>query len=159
MRFLASVVALASILATPSIAMAQQRTLDAKTAMQIIDGCAAHSRAKNQSHAIAVYDDGGHPVAILRMDGNSPGVTAFAMQKAEAVAHWRFSTANMANSIKQTPGFANAPKVVTVAGGIPVFAPDGRFIGAVGVSGEAEQDDAACAEAGVKAAGLSSSRR
>ena len=145
--------------ALPSVSQGQQRVMDAKTASQIIDGCAAHSRAKNQSHAIAVYDDGGHPVAILRMDGNSPGVTAFAMQKAEAVAHWRFSTANMANSIKQTPGFANAPMVVTVAGGIPVFAGDGRFIGAVGVSGEAEQDDAACAEAGVKAAGLSSCRR
>ena len=150
--------ALIGVFLLPSTSVAQQRVLDARTAMQIIDGCTAHARAKNQSHAIAVYDDGGHPVAILRMDGNSPGVTAFAIQKAEAVAHWHFSTANMAASAKQTPGFANAPMVVTVAGGIPVFA-DGRFIGAVGVSGEAEQDDAACAEAGVKAAGLSSSRR
>ena len=151
--------AIAGAFACPSLSAAQQRTLDAKTASQIIDGCAAHAKSKNQSHAIAVYDDGGHPVALLRMDGNSPGVTAFAMQKAEAVAHWRFSTANMANAIKDTPGFANAPMVVTVAGGIPVFSGDGRFLGAVGVSGEAAQDDAACAEAGVKAAGLSSSRK
>jgi uncharacterized protein GlcG (DUF336 family) len=159
MRFFTALLALVSVLALPSSSAAQQRALDAKTAMQIIEGCASHARAKNQSHAIAVYDDGGHPVAVLRMDGNPPGVTAFAMQKAEAVAHWRFSTANMANAVKVTPGFANAPMVVTVPGGVPVFASDGRFIGAVGVSGEAAQDDAACAEAGVKAAGLSSSRR
>jgi uncharacterized protein GlcG (DUF336 family) len=94
------------------------------------------------------------------MDGNPPGVGDFAMQKAAAAAHWRFSTAAMAASVKETPGFANAPLVVTVPGGIPVFSSDGKqFLGAVGVSGEAAQDDAACAEAGVKAAALSSSRR
>jgi uncharacterized protein GlcG (DUF336 family) len=32
-------------------------------------------------------------------------------------------------------------------------------MGAVGVSGEAPNDDAACAEAGVKAAGLSAKRK
>jgi uncharacterized protein GlcG (DUF336 family) len=158
-RSLLCIAGFLSFLALPSLTAAQQRSLDAKTAMQIIDGCAAHARAKSQSHAIAVYDDGGHPVALLRMDGNPPGVTAFAMQKAEAVAHWQFSTANMANAVKETPGFANAPMVVTVPGGIPVFSSDGRFLGAVGVSGEAALDDAACAEAGVKTAGLSSSRR
>ena len=46
---------------------------------------------------------------------------------------------------------------MTVAGGVPVFSADGRErIGAVGVSGEAPADDAACAEAGIAAAGLRS---
>jgi len=94
------------------------------------------------------------------MEGNSPGVTEFAMQKAAAVAHWRFATSDMQAAIKETPGFANAPRVVRVAGGIPVFSADGQsFLGAVGVSGEAPQDDAACAEAGVKAAGFSLTRK
>jgi uncharacterized protein GlcG (DUF336 family) len=94
------------------------------------------------------------------MDGNPPGVTQFAMQKATAVAQWQFSTAQMSIAAKETPGFAAAPNVVTVAGGIPVYSADGKqFIGAVGVSGEAPSDDAACAEAGVKAAGLASSRK
>jgi len=94
------------------------------------------------------------------MDGNAPGITAFAMEKATAVALWHFSTANMAAAAKETPGFGNAPHVVAVPGGIPVFSAEGKqFVGAVGVSGEAPVDDAACAEAGVKAAGLSSSLR
>jgi uncharacterized protein GlcG (DUF336 family) len=94
------------------------------------------------------------------MDGNPPGVADFAMQKAAAVAHWQFSTAEMQNAAKETPGFGGAPRVVTVPGGVPVYAPDGKtFIGAVGVSGEAPNDDAACAEAGVKAAGLYSKRK
>lgn len=139
---------------------AAQQQLTAEAASRIVDGCAAHARAKGQSHAIAVYDDGGHPVALLRMDGNSPGITEFALQKADAVAHWRFSTAEMAASAKDTPGFADAPHVVTVPGGVPVFSADGQvFLGAVGVSGEAPADDAACAEAGVRASGLSLTRK
>ena len=151
--------ALVVLLIASSSARAQN-AIDAATAQRMIDGCVAHSKTKSQSHAIAVYDAGGHPVAILRMDGNSPGVTDFAIQKAVAVAHWQFSTAQMETSAKATPGFANARNVVTVPGGVPVYSADGKaFIGAVGVSGEAPADDAACAEAAVKAAGLSVIRK
>jgi uncharacterized protein GlcG (DUF336 family) len=75
------------------------------------------------------------------------------------VAAWGFSTAAMAEAARTTPGFGDAPHVVTVAGGVPVFSRDGRsLIGAVGVSGEAPADDAACAEAGIGAAGLRPAR-
>lgn len=134
--------------------------LNAAAASQIVEGCAAHARNKGQSHAIAVYDYGGHPLALLRMDGNAPGILEFAMQKADAVAHWHVSTAAMASAARETPGFADAPHVVVVPGGIPIYSADGRtFLGAVGVSGEAPSDDVACAEAGVRAAGLISARR
>lgn len=148
------------MLAISGAGLAAPAGIGSRDALNIIDGCAAHAKGKRQSHAIAVYDDGGAPVGVLRMEGNSPGVTEFAMQKAAAVAHWRFATSDMQAAIKETPGFAHAPRVVTVAGGIPVFSADGQiFIGAVGVSGEAPQDDAACAEARVKAAGFSLTRK
>lgn len=128
--------------------------LDAAAAQAIVAGCARHA-AGRQSHAIAVVDLGGHQIAALRMDGNAQGIMAFALAKAEAAAAWGFSTAQMAEGARGTPGFADAPYVVTVAGGVPVFSADGRArIGAVGVSGEAPADDAACAEAGITAAGL-----
>ena len=150
----------ALLLMTPMFDAHAQASLDAPTASRMIEGCVAHSKAKGQSHAIAIYDTGGHPVALLRMDGNASGIMAFAMQKAAAVAHWRFSTAQMETSAKATPGFASAPHVVTVPGGIPVYSTDGKtFIGAVGVSGESAQDDTACAEAAVKAVGLSLARK
>src|SRR6476619_1502984 len=158
-RFICAIAVVASSIALPLRSAHAQGGLSAQAASQIVEGCAAHARSKHQSHAIAVYDDGGHLVTFLRMDGNAPGVGDFAMQKAAAVAHWHFSTANMAAAVKETPGFANAPLVVTVPGGVPVFSKDGKqFLGAVGVSGEAAQDDAACAEAGVKAAGFSVTR-
>ena len=133
--------------------------LNAQAAQAIIQGCATHAASKNQSHAIVVVDMGGHQVAALRMDGNGSGIFDFALAKGEAAAAWGFSTAQMLESSRGTPGFDRAPKVVIVPGGVPVFAADGRArIGAVGVSGEAPADDAACAEAGIRAAGLRSSR-
>jgi len=133
--------------------------LDARAAEAIVHGCAAHAIAKKQSEAIVVVDTGGHVVAALRMDGNGSGIFDFALAKAEAAAAWGFSTAQMVENAKGTPGFANAPHVVTVPGGVPVFSADGKVrIGAVGVSGEAPVDDAECAEAGIKAAGLRASR-
>jgi glc operon protein GlcG len=138
---------------------AQQITLDARTAQAIVAGCAAHATARKQSHAIAVVDIGGHLVAALRMDGNGSGIMDFSLAKAEAVAAWGFPTAQMEQAAKETPGFADAPNVVTVAGGVPVWSADGKTrIGAVGASGEAPSDDAACAEAGIAAAGLRTSR-
>jgi glc operon protein GlcG len=142
-----------------TLAQTPAPSLDAKTAQNIITGCAAHAAAKGQSHAIAVVDSGGQLVAAWRMDGNGYGVMDFAMAKARAVAAWGFPTSGMAEAIKTTPGFAAAPHVVTVAGGVPVFAADGRTrIGGVGVSGEPPEDDAACAMAGIAAAGLRSAR-
>ena len=131
--------------------------LDAAAAQAIVAGCASHAVSRHQSHAIAVVDLGGHLLAALRMDGNGSGIMDFAIAKAEAAAAWGFSTAQMAESARATPGFAVAPHVVTVPGGLPIWSADGRErLGAVGVSGEAPADDAACAEAGIIAAGLRS---
>src|SRR5215218_9478995 len=133
------------ILGLPAAASAQT-ALDARTAQTIVAGCAAHATARQQSHAIAVVDVGGNLVAALRMDGNGSGIMDFSLAKAEAVAAWGFSTAQMEENAKGTPGFANAPHVVTVPGGVPIW------------SGEAPTDDAACADRGIRAAGLRSSR-
>jgi len=134
-------------------------TLNAQSAQAIVAGCVAHSTAKRQGHAIVVVDLGGNVVAALRMDGNGSGIFDFSRAKAEAAAAWGFSTAQMLEASRGTPGFDRAPKVVIVPGGVPVFSADGKSrIGAVGVSGEAPTDDTACAEAGIAAAGLRSTR-
>ena len=147
-------------LTMPAQAQTQtSRMLDARAAEAIVHGCVTHAIAKKQSEATVVVDMGGHIVAALRMDGNGSGIFDFALAKAEAAAAWGFSTAQMVENAKGTPGFANAPHVVTVPGGVPVFSADGKVrIGAVGVSGEAPADDAECAEAGIEAAGLRASR-
>ncbi|HEU0098330.1 MAG TPA: heme-binding protein [Allosphingosinicella sp.] len=153
-----SLTILAALLAAaPLPAQAPAPAMTAALAEAIIAGCRAHSSAKRQSHAVAVVDGGGHLVAALRMDGNRSGIMDFAIEKARAVAAWGFATARMKESARAAPGFARAPGVVTVAGGVPVYSADGSaLIGAAGASGEAPADDAACAEAGIRAAGLRS---
>lgn len=154
----------ASLAILPAVLAAQVSAqtgpvLAAQAAETIIAGCAAHARAKQQSHAIVVVDQGGNMIAALRMDGNASGIFDFSRAKAEAAAAWGFSTAQMLEASRGTPGFDRAPKVVIVPGGVPIFSADGKSrIGAVGVSGEAPADDAACAEAGIAAAGLRSTR-
>ena len=146
--------------AATSSAQLPAPTLNAVLAGAIVEGCRAHASAKRQSHSIAVVDSGGHLLAALRMDGNPPGTMAFSLEKAKAAAAWGFGTAQMEEAAKGTPGFARAPGVVTVAGGAPVFSADGRtMIGAAGASGEAPADDAACVDAGIRAAGLATQRR
>jgi len=112
---------LLSVILLTSATMAQSAPgLDAKSAQAIVAGCVAHSTAKQQSHAIVVVDTGGHPVAALRMDGNGTGIFDFSMAKAQAAAAWGFSTAQMLENARGTPGFAEAPHVVIVPGGVPV---------------------------------------
>jgi glc operon protein GlcG len=144
-----------AIFGMPAMAQGVTPRLDLFTAEKIVSGCRAHAAVKHQSHAIAVYDVGGNPVMAVRTDGNSPGAMAFASEKAKAAALWGFATSGMADAAIETPGFARAPFVVTVAGGVPVYAADGQtLIGGVGASGEAPADDESCVNAGIAAAGL-----
>ena len=156
--FLAAAVATCGFAAATT--HAEEFEMTAELASRIVKGCVDHSSQRKQSHAIAVVDEGGHLVAFLRMQGNSPGVAEFALAKAKAVGQWHFSTAAMQTAAAETPGFANAPHVVTVPGGIPVYSQDGsKYLGAVGVSGEAPGDDVACGETGVRSAGLAIARK
>ena len=140
-----------------AFAQAPAQRITAETAQAIIAGCAARDAAAGQSHAVAVTDTGGHLVAALRAERSSAGAMDFAIAKARAAALWGFATAGMEEGARGTPGFANAPHVVTVPGGVPVFsADDTARLGAVGASGTAPAEDVACAVAGIEAAGLRS---
>ena len=133
--------------------------LDSKAAQAIIAGCVAHAISHRNQQAIVVVDRGGRIVASLRMDRASFGKMDFAEAKAVAAAAWGFDTAGQADGAKDFPGFARAPFVQTVPGGVPVLSADGMaLVGGVGVSGAAPAEDAACADAGIRAAGLRSSR-
>ena len=146
-----------AVAAAAPVGAQQPGAIDARTAQTIISRCAAHATAKHQSETVVVVDNGGKVIAALRGDGNGSGTFDFALAKAEAAAAWGFSTQDMADVVKRVPGFAHAPHVETVFGGLPIWSADGKTrLGAIGVSGEKEADDVECAEAGLKTAGLRS---
>lgn len=134
-------------------------TLDhARTIIRVTLATGAEMGLKPLS--VAVLDAGGHVLAFERQDGASPGRFGIAhgkaygcvmlgiaghaqMQRAEAQAYFLAAV----NGV-----FGGA--VVPVPGGLLVRDGDGAVLGAVGVTGDTSDNDAAAGAAGITAAGF-----
>ncbi|MEP3333061.1 heme-binding protein [Sedimentitalea sp.] len=110
--------------------------------------------------SVVVLDAGGHVQAFEREDGASPGRFAIAHGKAYgAVMLGMAGTAQMARAEQQAyfMGAVNGlfgGQMVPVPGGVLLRDKKGDVIGAVGVTGDTSDNDAAAAMAGIDAAGL-----
>lgn len=123
-------------------------------------GCvsAAEEKAKElgASMVIAVVDNSGVPVALVRMDGARPFIVDVALSKAYTPASTGFpSSAAIADMVQ--PGQAlfglhsmTGGKLTVFGGGVMLKDKDGNAVGAIGVSGSSVENDVLCAEAGAK---------
>jgi len=110
--------------------------------------------------SVVVLDEGGHVIAFEREDGASPGRFAIAHAKAHgSVMLGMPGSAQMARAEAQgyfmtaVNGVFDG-KVLPVPGGVLVRDGQGAVIGAVGVTGDTSDNDAAAALAGIDGAGL-----
>jgi len=110
---------------------------------------------------VVVLDAGGHVIAAAREDGASVGRFELARGKAYgSVMLGIAGTAQMARAESQAY-FVDAMnglfggRFVPVPGGVIVRDRKGAIVGAVGVTGDSSENDAAVATAGIEAAGLS----
>lgn len=110
--------------------------------------------------SVVVLDAGGHVKAFEREDGASPGRFAIAHGKAYgSVMLGMAGTAQMSRA-EQQHYFMTAVngvfggQVVPVPGGVLLRDKRGAVIGAVGVTGDSSDNDAAAAVAGIEAASL-----
>jgi len=111
---------------------------------------AARAEAEKNKWAvtIVVADDGGHPLAMLRLDGCAPIGAYIATEKARTAALGRRESKQYEDMINGgRTAFLSAPLSGTLEGGVPVIV-DGQVIGAVGVSGVKADQDAQVAKAG-----------
>ncbi|WP_095151531.1 heme-binding protein [Pseudomonas sp. Irchel s3b5] len=113
---------------------------------------AARTEAQNNQWAvtIVVVDDGGHPLALERLDGCAPGSAYIATEKARTSALGRRESKfyeDMVNGGRHA--FLSAPLLTSLEGGVPIVF-DGQVIGAVGVSGVKAEQDAQVAKAGAQ---------
>lgn len=110
--------------------------------------------------SVVVLDAGGHVIAFEREDGASPGRFDIARGKAYgAVMLGMGGGAQMARAESQAYFMAAMNglfegKVVPVPGGVLVRDARGAVLGAVGVTGDTSDNDAAAAVAGIEAAKL-----
>lgn len=119
-----------------------------------IDTIVEAARAEAQKHgwavAIALVDDGGHPLALVRLDGASPVSAYIAIEKARTSALGRRESKAYEDMINGgRTAFLSAPLAGTLEGGVPVVV-DGQVVGAVGVSGVKSEQDAQIARAAVQ---------
>ncbi|WP_314915495.1 heme-binding protein [Pseudomonas helleri] len=111
---------------------------------------AARSEAQNNQWAvsIAIVDDGGHPLALERLDECAPISAYIATEKARTSALGRRESKGYEDMVNGgRHAFLSAPLLTSLEGGVPIIV-DGQVIGAIGVSGVTSAQDAQVAKAG-----------
>jgi glc operon protein GlcG len=125
--------------------------LSLKDATELIDK--AHSKAVTLGVkvAVAIVDEGGHLIALGRMDGAPPISPQIAEAKAVGAAMFIRDGGAIAQIAQDRPGFFSAAArmvrvpLVPGVGSLPIKR-DGAHVGAIGVSGARPEQDLECAE-------------
>ena len=106
----------------------------------------------------AVVDAGGNLAGFLRAPGAFLHSISIAEDKAYTAVSFGMPTADLYRAIQDNPGLRDGlirrDRLTAFAGGFPIVV-DGRVVGGIGVSGASEEQDCACARAGLAALGLS----
>jgi len=137
-----------------------QRAIDVMAAAESVRGAVAHAGSINACINVAVVDNSGVLVAFLRMPGAPLHSIDIAIDKAYTAASFGLPTSQWHAALQQhsdavREGIVRRPRFVAFGGGLPIIE-NGQRIGGIGVSGGSEEQDEACAQAGLAAIGLSS---
>jgi len=98
---------------------------------------------------IAILDDGGHLLHLVRMDGATPANAEIAVMKASTAALTRRPSKVWEDRVAGGRIAMLKMPVLPVQGGLPIMV-EGVCVGAVGVSGVQSHEDEQIAEAGLK---------
>lgn len=131
--------------------MQHKAVLSQTETARIIQAARNEAQQQGWAVAIAVVDDGGHPLALERLDGCAPIGAYIATEKARSAAIGRRETKGYEDMVNGgRTAFVSAPLLTSLEGGVPVLV-DGQVIGAVGVSGVKAEQDAQVAKAAIAA--------
>jgi glc operon protein GlcG len=121
--------------------MQSKPVLTVVEATRILEAARAEAEKNQWAVTIAVADDGGHLLALLRLDGCAPIGAYIATEKARTSALGRRESKQYEDMINGgRTAFLSAPLAGTLEGGVPVMV-DGHVVGAVGVSGVKPDQD------------------
>jgi uncharacterized protein GlcG (DUF336 family) len=134
-------------------------SIASSAALNVVTAAVMHGKSMGKAVVAAVVDPSGDTIACLRADGAFSASVDIARDKAYTAAVFGISTDQLCSALEHREvlreGIALRPRVILFGGGMPIIE-DGRVIGAIGVSGGSEDDDRACAGAGLAALGLGS---
>ena len=130
-------------------------------AENIIDAILARARElKCRPISVVVAEPGAIVKAFKKEDGSAMMRFEMAMGKAYAALALGRSSSLVRERTEQRPLFmdflfkASADKIFAEGGGLLIRAADGAMLGAVGVTGDTQEQDEALAAHGIRAAGL-----
>ncbi|EXF95896.1 hypothetical protein HK44_021250 [Pseudomonas fluorescens HK44] len=131
--------------------MYQKAVLGQEDVARILEAAVAEAKTQEWPVTIAVADDGGHLLGMVRLDGCAPVGAYIAVEKARSAAIGRRETKDYEAMVNGgRTAFVSAPLLTSLEGGVPVIL-DGAVVGAVGVSGVKAEQDAHIAKAGIAA--------
>lgn len=135
--------------------MKTRATLELADVKTILAAAEAEALANQWAVTIAIVDEGGHLLALQRLDGAPPISAHIAPAKAHTAALGRRESKVYEDVINGgRTSFLSVPTVsALLEGGVPIMK-DGHCLGAVGVSGVKSNEDAQIARAGIAAIGL-----
>lgn len=131
--------------------MRHKPCLTSDDAQKMVDACKAAAAKLNVEPTVAVVDAGGHLLHLERPDRNGVNTVEMSTLKAQTAALRGRPSSAFGKRVQERVGFLMVPNCLGVEGGIPIIYED-ECIGAIGVSGIAE-DDEPIAQAGADAFG------
>jgi glc operon protein GlcG len=134
--------------------MKNKPILEHADVQKVLSAAAASALRSGWAVSIAVVDDGGHLLALQRLDGAAPISAYIATEKARTSALGRRESGSYEKMINEGRySFVSVPVLHgLLEGGAPIVI-DGQVAGAVGVSGVKSTEDLQVAKAGIEALG------
>ena len=136
-----------TIFVYPAMSQIKTKTvLTIEGAKSIADAALAEAKKNNAGGSIAIVDDGGNLMYLVRIDGTFTASAEVAIGKAQTAAHFKKATSFFEETIIKGRVTMNTLPAVTqftpLQGGVPITY-NGEIIGAIGVSGSmsAAQDE------------------
>ena len=126
--------------------------LTADIALELVAAARRRAEAEDLAMSLAVVDGGGHPLAMLRMDGASILSAGTVIAKARTAVFCRRPThisverARLHPEVYASLASAMTPGMVYSMGGYPIEAA-GRLLGAIAASGGSGEQDMEVAQA------------
>jgi uncharacterized protein GlcG (DUF336 family) len=131
--------------------LATKKALTLEIAKELSAAAEAEAVKNNWNVVIAIVDDGGRLMHLVRRDGTQYGSIEVAQDKARTAIAFRRPTKALEDAVA---GGRNAilglGGATPIEGGLPIVV-EGEMIGAIGVSGVQSNQDAQVAQAGINA--------
>jgi len=127
-----------------------QKTLSLPLAKTMAEAALAECKAKGYNTSVVVVDRAGQPIVMLRDENATAQMTEMARRKAYTARMFRMSTLDFQKRTED-PKYAaqrDVSEILALGGGVPVNVGT-ETIGGIASSGSTQDQDEACAKAGV----------